>query len=132
MNTQLFFDQFKKLFPAHKETLEEEVFENLPYLQIGSIARIINVMDISLNSLEIENIFIFIDDSIKKADMELKNILHVGFLEHLDKNKKLYDAMPASLKVEYDKVTTYNRQLQSDDELKLKIKKFLDDSENFI
>ena len=92
-----------------------------------------------LNSLSISdsfqipiNIFIFIDDSIKKADMELKNILHVGFLEHLDKNKKLYDAMPASLKVEYDKVTTYNRQLQSDDELKLKIKKFLDDSENFI
>ncbi len=134
MDAATFLIQFKKKFPEHKDILNEEVFEGLPYLQMRLIANIANEAITNKNENILKSIYGFFNDALRFADGELINIISVSFLEHLESVECHIseDCMPTSLKEEYDNVINTNRELKSDIELQKTIKNLLNDENNYI
>ncbi len=109
-----FIEKFKITFPEYKVMMEEEADDDLLYMQAGIIANILNEAIEVSDALSFVNIFNLIESSLTEADDELKNIIAVSILEHLEFNgrESILEKMPELSRKLYDDVNEYNKSTQ--------------------
>jgi len=131
MDSRALIGNFKKQFPEFESIIGDVDFENLPYLQVNQIANIVNKAIEDHEDDIVKTIFLFMDSSLQQGDEDVRNIIAVGFLEHLrfNGNEQYLSEMTGNLQKQYELIIEYNRSLQSDVELQDFMKKLIDDSD---
>ena len=90
-------------------------FDGLPYAQIGCLAEIAQRAKGDNNWTKYKQVLNLVDRFMPEADDELRNALHVSFLEHLDfigpRGAQAWKLMTPRLQSAWKDIITYNEKL---------------------
>jgi hypothetical protein len=94
---------------------DAESFNGLPYVQIGILAEIAQRAKGSGDWSKYEQVLALVDRFLPTADDDLRNAIHVSFLEHLDfigpRGEEAWKLMSPRLQSAWKDIITYNEQL---------------------
>ncbi len=109
--------RIEREFPTLSSELHDEIWDGLLHLQISVFSRFAQAAIDAGDRLLFKRICGLFLELFKNGSAELVNALNVSFLEHLnfDDGKELrhwaYDSMPEGMRVAYEEMEDYNRQL---------------------
>jgi hypothetical protein len=99
--------------PEAREDVES--FEGLPYVQIGILAEIAQRAKGAGDWRKFQQVVDFVDRFLPEADGELRNAIHVSFLEHIDfigpRGAQAWELMSPRLRSAWRDIITYNEEL---------------------
>ena len=99
--------------PQAREDVES--FDGLPYIQIGCLAEIAQRAKGDGNWTKYQQVLNLVDRFLPEADDDLRNALHVSFLEHLDfigpRGGQAWKLMTPRLQSAWKDIITHNDKL---------------------
>lgn len=101
-------EEFKELYPEFAEQIEN--YEDKVSGQSAAIKTAINEAGTDGTLDLVTEVLTFIGDIIKNADDELKKIIAISILEHLEVEREQIDRMPEMVRELFNEIATYNQE----------------------